>query len=45
LQDGAFERVGGEKTIQVNVRIISATNKDLNREVAVGRATSVNFKM
>ncbi len=37
LQDGAFERVGDEKTIQVNVRIISATNKDLNREVAVGR--------
>lgn len=37
LQDGTFERVGDEKTIQVNVRIISATNKDLNREVTAGR--------
>jgi transcriptional regulator with PAS, ATPase and Fis domain len=37
LQDGIFERVGDEKTIQVNVRIISATNKDLNQEVAAGR--------
>jgi transcriptional regulator with GAF, ATPase, and Fis domain len=37
VQDGTFERVGDEKTIQVNVRIISATNKDLNREVTAGR--------
>ena len=37
LQDGTFERVGGEKTIHVNVRIISATNKDLNRKVTAGR--------
>jgi transcriptional regulator with PAS, ATPase and Fis domain len=37
LQDGAFERVGDEKTIQAKVRIISATNKDLNREVSAGR--------
>jgi transcriptional regulator with PAS, ATPase and Fis domain len=37
LQDGCFERVGSEKTIQVNVRVISATNKDLEREVAAGR--------
>jgi transcriptional regulator with PAS, ATPase and Fis domain len=37
LQDGTFERVGDEKTIHVNVRIISATNKDLNREVTAGR--------
>ena len=37
LQDGTFERVGGEKTIQINVRVISATNKDLNQEVVAGR--------
>ena len=27
LQEGTFERVGGEKTISVNVRVTSATNK------------------
>jgi len=37
LQEGTFERVGGEETIRVNVRIISATNKDLRQEVAAGR--------
>ncbi len=37
LQEGAFERVGGEKTLKVNVRVISATNKDLRREMAEGR--------
>jgi DNA-binding NtrC family response regulator len=34
LENGAFERVGGEKTITVDVRIISATNRDLKRELA-----------
>jgi PAS domain S-box-containing protein len=33
LQDNKFEKVGGEKTISVDVRIISATNKDLKKEV------------
>ncbi len=33
LQTGRFERVGGEKTLSVNVRIISATNKDLREEI------------
>lgn len=33
LQSGAFERVGGEKTISVDARIISATNMDLKREM------------
>ena len=33
LQDNRFEKVGGEKTISVNARIISATNKDLKKEV------------
>ncbi|KPJ58397.1 MAG: Fis family transcriptional regulator [Planctomycetes bacterium DG_23] len=37
LQEGTFERVGGEKTIKVDARIISATNKNLEREVATGR--------
>lgn len=36
LQDGAFERVGGEKTISMDVRIISATNRDLKSEVEKG---------
>ncbi len=33
LQNGSFERVGGEKTITVDVRVICATNKDLIHEV------------
>jgi two-component system response regulator HydG len=33
LQEGEFERVGGEKTIKVDVRIIAATNKNLEEEV------------
>jgi len=37
LQDGSFERVGGERTIRVDARVISATNKDLEEEVAAGR--------
>ena len=37
LQEGTFERVGDEKTIRVDVRVLSATNKDLTKEVAAGR--------
>jgi len=37
LQDGTFEKVGGEKTIQVDVRVISATNKDLMEEIKAER--------
>ncbi len=37
LQEGSFERVGGEKRIFVDVRIISATNKDLKNEVKTGK--------
>jgi PAS domain S-box-containing protein len=33
LQDGMFEKVGGENTVHVDVRVISATNKDLKKEV------------
>ena len=37
LQEGVFQRVGGEQDIKVDVRVISATNKDLAKEVASGR--------
>ncbi|MBC2744337.1 MAG: sigma-54-dependent Fis family transcriptional regulator, partial [Desulfosarcina sp.] len=37
LQEGTFEKVGGEKTVSVNVRVVSATNKDLKKEVKKGR--------
>jgi DNA-binding NtrC family response regulator len=37
LQERKFERVGGEDTIEVDVRIVAATNKDLKKEVAEGR--------
>jgi len=33
LQEGEFERVGGNKTIKVDVRVIAATNRDLESEV------------
>jgi transcriptional regulator with PAS, ATPase and Fis domain len=33
LQEGTFEKVGGEKTLSVNCRVISATNKNLKKEV------------
>jgi sigma-54 dependent transcriptional regulator, acetoin dehydrogenase operon transcriptional activator AcoR len=36
LQEKRFEMVGGERSIQVDVRIISATNRDLRRMVAEG---------
>jgi len=36
LQEGVFERVGDEKTISVDVRIISAVNRDLKQEVRKG---------
>jgi DNA-binding NtrC family response regulator len=37
LETGEFERVGSSKTRRANVRIISATNADLNEEVEAGR--------
>jgi two-component system nitrogen regulation response regulator NtrX len=37
LQEQRFERVGGSRTIQVDVRIIAATNKDLEQEMREGR--------
>lgn len=37
LQEGEFYRIGGKKPIHVNVRVLSATNRDLEREVKEGR--------
>ncbi len=40
LQENKITRVGGEKEIEVNVRVIAATNKDLLKEIEAG-----NFRM
>ena len=37
LQDGCFERIGGQKTIQVDVRIIAATNRILQQQIQKGQ--------
>jgi two-component system nitrogen regulation response regulator NtrX len=37
LQEGEFQRVGGEQTIRVSVRVVSATNRDLPALVAQGK--------
>ncbi|MCH8807343.1 MAG: sigma 54-interacting transcriptional regulator [Planctomycetes bacterium] len=37
VQERQFERVGDERTREVDVRIVAATNRDLKREVAAGR--------
>lgn len=37
LQERVIMRVGGEKPIEVNARVIAATNKDLQAEIAAGR--------
>jgi formate hydrogenlyase transcriptional activator len=37
LEEGRFERLGSTKPIQVNVRIIAATNRDLAKDVSEGR--------
>jgi transcriptional regulator with GAF, ATPase, and Fis domain len=37
LQEGEFERVGEDRTRQVNVRVIAATNRNLEQEVEAGR--------
>jgi DNA-binding NtrC family response regulator len=53
LQEGEFERVGGNKTIKVNIRIIAASNRDLQESVRQGtfredlyyRLNVVNIKL
>lgn len=37
LQENLIQRVGADKDIKVNVRVIAATNKDLKKEIAEGR--------
>ena len=37
LQDGTFSRVGGRAPIEVDVRVLAATNRDLEREVEASR--------
>jgi len=53
LQEGELERVGGNKTIKVNIRIIAASNRDLHEQVRQGlfredlyyRLNVVNIKL
>ncbi|ALA60389.1 sigma-54-dependent Fis family transcriptional regulator [Nitrospira moscoviensis] len=40
LQEGEFERLGSTRTLKVNVRVIAATNRDLEKEVREGRFRS-----
>jgi two-component system nitrogen regulation response regulator NtrX len=37
LQDGVVTRIGGAKTVEVDVRVLAATNKNLETEIAEGR--------
>jgi len=43
LQDQEFERLGGIRTIRVNIRLLAATNRDLSKDVAAGRFRSDLF--
>jgi formate hydrogenlyase transcriptional activator len=43
LQEREFERVGGSRTIQVDVRVIAATNRDLEKAIADGAFRSDLF--
>lgn len=36
LQEKTFERVGGEETLEVDVRVVAATNRDLKKEIEAG---------
>ena len=37
LQEGEFHQVGGEQTVRVTVRVVAATNRDLNDMIAQGK--------
>jgi Nif-specific regulatory protein len=41
LQEGEMERVGGDETLRVNVRIIAATNRNLEEEVRMGTSARI----
>jgi PAS domain S-box-containing protein len=43
LQDHCFERVGGEETMEADVRVLAATNRDLYHEVEAGRFRDDQF--
>jgi DNA-binding NtrC family response regulator len=43
LQDGKFSRVGGQRTLQSQARVIAATNRDLQKDAAEGRFRSDLF--
>ena len=37
LQDRLFERIGGTQTLHMNARVLAATNRDIRREISLGR--------
>ena len=37
LQEGEYERVGGTETIKADIRVIAATNRDIDQEIKAGR--------
>jgi two-component system response regulator HydG len=37
LNDGEYERVGGTETLNANVRVVAASNRDIRKEIAEGR--------
>lgn len=37
LQEGTFQRIGGNKTLTVDVRVVAATNKELSEEICEGK--------
>ena len=43
LQEQKFIRVGGDKEVHVNVRVISSTNKNLQEEIAKGVSEKIYF--
>jgi transcriptional regulator with GAF, ATPase, and Fis domain len=46
IQEKEIERVGGDKTIKIDVRIIAATSRELETEVAAGKFRSdLNYRL